>query len=90
MGERVISDTLLVHLVGPRIDPGQSGQKKSPARQAGRFETEWLATDENLVALTALSGVWIDRVHERKPPKTVVLVMDPSEGPIYGEQEGSA
>ena len=34
--------------------------------QMGRFETEWLATDDNLAALTALSGVWIDRVHDRR------------------------
>ncbi len=45
----------------------------------GRFETEWLATDENLSALTELSGVWIDRVHGRKPPRTIVLDMDSSE-----------
>jgi hypothetical protein len=38
--------------------------------QMGRFETEWLATDDNLAALTDLSGVWIDRVHRGKPPKT--------------------
>ena len=31
--------------------------------QMGRFETEFLATDENLTALTGLSGQWIDRVH---------------------------
>jgi hypothetical protein len=31
--------------------------------QMGRFETEWLATDESLAALTGLSGQWIDRVH---------------------------
>ncbi len=30
--------------------------------QMGRFETEWLATDDNLAALSALYGVWIDRV----------------------------
>ncbi len=47
----------------------------------GRFETEWLATDDNLVALRELSGAWIDRVHERKPPKTIVLDMDSSESP---------
>ena len=58
--------------------------------QMGRFETEWLATDANLVALTELSGLWIDRVHERKPPKMIVLDMDSSESPTYGEQEGSA
>ena len=27
----------------------------------GRLETEWLATDANLEALTDLSGAWIDR-----------------------------
>ena len=32
----------------------------------GRFETEWLATDANLEALTDLSGTWIDRVYEGK------------------------
>ena len=27
--------------------------------QMGRFETEWLATEENLTALINLSGLWI-------------------------------
>jgi hypothetical protein len=58
--------------------------------QMGRFETEWLATDDNLAALTELSVAWIDQVHERKPPKLIVLDMDSSESPTYGEQEGSA
>jgi hypothetical protein len=60
------------------------------ASQMGRFETEWLATDDNLAALTDLSGVWIDRVHKGKPPKTIVLDMDSSVSPTYGNQEGSA
>ena len=34
----------------------------------GRFETEWLATHANLAALTDLSGGWIDRAHDRRPP----------------------
>jgi hypothetical protein len=58
--------------------------------QMGRFETEWLATEENLAALSDLSGVWIDRVHDRKPPKTIILDMDCSESPTHGDQEGSA
>ncbi len=45
---------------------------------------------DNLVALRELSGAWIVQVHERKPPKTIVLDMDSSESPTYGEQEGSA
>ena len=36
------------------------------------------------------SGQWIDRVHRQRPPKLIVLDMDSSESPIYGEQEGSA
>ncbi len=56
----------------------------------GRFETEWLATEENLAALTDLSGVCIDRVHKRKPRPMTVLDMDSSESPTHGDQEGSA
>jgi hypothetical protein len=58
--------------------------------QMGRFETEWLATDDNLTALTDLSGAWIERVHERKPLKAIVLDRDSSESPTHGDQEGSA
>ncbi len=58
--------------------------------QMGRFETEWLATRENLAALTNLSGIWIDRVHDRKKPKIIILDMDSSESPAYGDQEGRA
>ena len=56
----------------------------------GRFETKWLCRAENLAALIDLSGQWVDTVHERRPPKTIVLDMDSSESPTYGEQEGSA
>ncbi|MBV9250630.1 MAG: IS1380 family transposase [Acetobacteraceae bacterium] len=60
------------------------------ASQMGRFETKWLCRSENLVALADLSGQWIDKVHQRRPPKMIVLDMDSSESPTYGEQEGSA
>jgi Transposase DDE domain group 1 len=57
--------------------------------EMGRFETEWLATEANLAALTSLSGAWIDRVHERRPPDGIILDMDSSESPTHGQQEGS-
>jgi hypothetical protein len=60
------------------------------ASQMGRFETEWLSRAENLAALADLPGQWIDKVHRRRPPRIVVLDMDSSESPTYGEQEGSA
>ena len=58
--------------------------------QMGRFETEWLATEANLGVLTDLSGAWIDRVHGRKPPDGIILDLDSSESPTYGQQEGAA
>ncbi len=42
------------------------------------------------MALADLPGQWVDKVHQRRPPKTIVLDMDSSESPTYGEQEGSA
>ena len=56
----------------------------------GRFETKWLSRPENLAALADLPGQWIDKVHQRRPPRIVVLDIDSSESPTYGEQEGSA
>jgi hypothetical protein len=41
--------------------------------QMARFETQWLASEDNL------SGSWIERVHEHKAPKMIVLDMDSSE-----------
>ena len=58
--------------------------------QMGRFETELLSTDDNLAALADLSGIWIDRVHDRNPPKLIVLDMDSSVSPTHGDQEGTA
>jgi hypothetical protein len=58
--------------------------------EMARFETELLATEENLEALADLSGLWVDRVHERTGLKTLVLDMDSSESPTFGQQEGSA
>jgi hypothetical protein len=58
--------------------------------EMGRFETGWLATEANLAALTTLSGTWIDRVHARRPPDGIILDMDSSESPTFGQQEGSA
>ena len=51
----------------------------------GRFATELLANNENLAALADLSGMWIDRVHDHDPPRRVVLDMDSSVSPTFGE-----
>ncbi len=48
-----------------------------------------LATDENFKALTDMNGLWVDKVHDRQSPKAIILDMDSSVCPIYGQQEGS-
>jgi hypothetical protein len=84
--ERLCRDPAMRWVVGGRAPMGQAAS----ASQMGRFETEWLTRPENLAALADLPGRWIDKVHSRRPPRTIVLDMDSSESPTYGEQEGSA
>ena len=84
--DRLARDPAMRWVVG-----GQAVAKQAAsASQIGRFETEWLASDENSTALVDLSGQWIDRVHGRRPLKAIVLDMDSSVSPTYGEQEGTA
>ena len=84
--ERLCRDPAMRWVVGDRAITGCAAS----ASQMGRFETKWLSRPENLAALADLPGRWIDKVHQRRPPKTIVLDMDSSESPTYGEQEGSA
>jgi hypothetical protein len=72
------------------VDRKGLDRRAASTSQMGRFETEWLATQDNLAALSDLSGAWIDRVHDRKKPKIIILDMDSSESPTHGDQEGSA
>ena len=68
---------------------GASDCAASPS-QMGRFETKWLAAEKNLSVLADISGQWIDRVHDRRPPRGIVLDMDSSVSPTHGEQEMGA
>jgi hypothetical protein len=55
-----------------------------------RFETEVLTDEVSLGALRDLSGLWTDRVRQRKPMDRIILDMDSSVSETYGQQEGSA
>jgi Transposase DDE domain group 1 len=83
---RLCCDPAMRWVVGEKAITGYAAS----ASQMGRFETKWLCRPENLVALADLPGQWIDKVRRRRAPKTIVLDMDSSESPTYGEQEGSA
>ena len=84
--ERLRHDPAMRWIVGGKAASGRGAS----ASQMGRFETEWLARPETLATLADLPGLWIDAVHKRRPPRVIVLDMDSSESPTYGEQEGSA
>jgi len=83
--ERLRHDPAMRWIVGGKAAQGCAA---SPS-QMGRFETQWLATETNLSALTDMSGQWIDLVHSRRPPRGIVLDMDSSVSPTHGEQEMS-
>jgi len=84
--DRLCHDPAMRWVVGDRA----IAVSAASASQMGRFETKWLSRLENFSAHADLPGRWIDKVHQRRPPKVVVLDMDASESPTYGEQEGSA
>ena len=55
-----------------------------------RFETEVLAIEENLKGLNHLNAEWVDRAMARTRHQRIILDMDSSESPVYGEQEGAS
>ena len=84
--DRLRRDPAMRWVVGDKAISGYAAS----ASQMGRFETKWLCRPENLAVLADLPGQWIDTMHQRRAPKRIVLDMDSSESPTYGEQEGSA
>jgi DNA invertase Pin-like site-specific DNA recombinase len=72
--DRLGRDPAMRWIVGGRAATKQAASTS----QMGRFETDWLANNENLVALADLGGRWIDRVHSRRPLNGIVLDMDSS------------
>jgi hypothetical protein len=54
------------------------------------FETEMLAEEENFAGLARINRELIGRAEALDSPQRVVLDMDSTEIPVYGEQENSA
>src|ERR1700719_1692520 len=72
--DRLRHDPAMRWIVGGK---GSLGCGRSPS-QIGRFETQWLAADKNLLALATISGQWSTRVHAPAPPRGIVPDMDSS------------
>jgi hypothetical protein len=73
-------------VVGDRAISGSAAS----ASQMGRFEDEVAEPAREFCRARRSSRSVIGKVHRRRPPKTIVLDLDSSESPTYGEQEGSA
>jgi len=84
--ERLALDPVMRQVVGGRAVDA----RPASASQMGRLKTGTLALPENRAAQADLNGAWIDRVHDRKGLKFIVLDMDRSVSPTHGDQEGSA
>jgi hypothetical protein len=85
------ADYLAVDPVMRQIVSGRAvDHQAASASQMGRFETEVLATPDNLAALADMPGRWIDRHHAAKPLRWITLDMDSSVSPTHGAQEGTA
>ncbi len=82
--DRLGRDPAMRWVVGGRAVMNQAASTS----QMGRFETEAMTSEKNLAALAELSGRWIDRA--RRSGKVLVLDIDSSVSPTYGEQEGTA
>ena len=54
------------------------------------FETEMLASEENLLGLMALNRELVGQAEAGDESERVVLDMDSTESPVHGQQEGSA
>jgi len=84
--ERMSVDPAMRQVVGGRAKE----RTAASTSLMGRFETEILTQPKNRELLKNLSGQWVDRVHHRKSLKQIILDMDSSVSPTYGNQEGTA
>ncbi len=84
--ERLRVDPIFRRLIGGRA----AERGAASVSQMARFETEILPSRGNLHGLEALNREWVERAGTFTPKRPVILDLDSSESPTYGEQEGSA
>ena len=85
--ERLAVDPAMRHVAG-----GRAVERSAASTNVmSRFETEiFLTQPKNLELLMNLPGLWVDQVHRSRPLKRIILDIDSSVSPTYGQQGGSA
>jgi hypothetical protein len=84
--ERLRVDPVMRHVVGGRAVDWDAASTS----QVARFETDVLCHPDDLEVLMAMPGQWVDRIRQRRPTDKLILDMDSSVSPTYGQQEGTA
>ena len=83
---RLARDPAMQAVVGRRALEKQAAGTNTMSR----FETEVLITAENQKGLEQLNAEWVERAMTRTRHHRIILDMDSSKSPVYGEQEGAA
>ncbi len=75
-----------------RVIVGWQGSDRNAAStsEMGRFETETLTQEKNLKGLAQMNSRWVEDTMAHTLHRRVILDMDSSESPVYGQQEGAA
>ena len=84
--ERLSVDPVMRHIVGGRATDRQAASTS----QVSRFETDVLTHPNNLDAMMNTPGQWADLIQQRRPIKRLILDIDSSVSPTWGQQEGTA
>ena len=83
---RLARDPAMQAVVGCRALEKQAASTNT----LSRFETEVFVTEENQRWLEQMNEEWLDRAMMQTRHQKIILDMDSSESPVYGEQEGAA
>ena len=83
--ERLFNDPAMRAVIGEKA----LERHAASSRTVSRFETETLATHENLAALQVINRAWVGKAMRATRARKVISDMDSSESPLHGCQEGS-
>jgi hypothetical protein len=84
--EKLSRDPAMQAVVGRRALEKQAASTNT----VNRFETEVLVSEENLRGLRQLNAGWVDQAVVHTRHQRIILDIDSSDSPLYGEQEGAA
>jgi hypothetical protein len=84
--ERLFRDPAMRAVIGRKA----LERNAASSQTVSRFETETLATDDNVRALLSINHAWVSKAMRITRSKKLILDMDSSEFPVHGGQEGSA